>query len=140
MKNEELMIGDWVMVAGTPMRVACIGTNRIGFKDSNGEIFFHDADNVKAIQMSDEILEKNGWERDAQEGLSFNNSEYCYIVERSRFNESEYRIGEYDLILTLKEPNDVIFKSITKVCEVHTFQHALKVLGIKQEICLIETK
>lgn len=73
------MIGDWVSVAGTEMKVACIGTDRIGFEDSRGEIFFHDADNVKAIELYALLLEGNGfvfvenetpaWDEDKSESI-----------------------------------------------------------------------
>lgn len=61
MELKDLMINDWVSVSGTPMQVACIGTTKVGFYDEKGGFFFHDCENVKPIELTAEILKKNGF-------------------------------------------------------------------------------
>ena len=129
MEVNELMVGDWVSVAGTPMKVACIGTNRIGFEDSKGEIFFHDADNVEAIELYTLLLEGNGFilvenETPAWE-LEFRS---CYGVEKVKIDYSGHgsKLFAYD-----EDKSESIELSIRYV---HQLQHALRLMGIDKEI------
>lgn len=131
MNVNELMIGDWVSVAGTEMKVACIGTDRIGFEDSKGEIFFHDADNVKAIELYTLLLEGNGfvfvenetpaWELEFKSYYGVKNVEIDYSGHGSK-------LFAYD-----EDKSESIELSIRYV---HQLQHAIRLLGIDKEIIL----
>ena len=73
MEANELMIGDWVLVNGTPMQIQAIN-------DIDGEIMAsdelycliedraHSEDKVEPISLTPEILEKNGFERRKLDG------------------------------------------------------------------------
>ena len=59
MKATELMIGDWVLMRGTPVQVRAIGFNTIRYSDM---LITEPLDNIEPIPLTPEILEKNGFE------------------------------------------------------------------------------
>lgn len=124
MEANELMIGDWVLINGTPMQIQAIN-------DIDGEIMAgdelycliedraHSEDKVKPIPLTPEILEKNGF------------------VRSSVFVEWKY---ERNGIYMLWKPFPWLQISTNEAevkneCEyVHKLQHALKLCGIDKEI------
>lgn len=93
---EDLMIGDWVSVSGTPMRIVSLFHRLAGFFDEKGEILYHGYNMIEPIPTTDEFLEKNGWEKDVQDGRTFNNSKNYQVVQRGMNDNSVYKIGEWD--------------------------------------------
>lgn len=124
MKKEELMIGDWVTVSGKPMQVASIGATRVGFKDEGGYMFYNLYEEVKPIQTTDEILEKNGAEKSSNDRLYFANKLWerdelsnCWVI--GRMNDA------YD---TPK------FASFLSIRYVHELQHYINLFKIDKEV------
>lgn len=59
MNATDLMIGDWVLMRGTPVQVRAIGVNTIRFSDM---LITEPLENIEPIPLTPEILEKNGFE------------------------------------------------------------------------------
>lgn len=120
MKNEELMIGDWVSVSGTNMQVAALGRTKAGFLDEKSEMFFHEYDNIHPIPLTDEILEKNGFE--------YMIDEYgCWMMGKVELLEREPYNGLFEVEIHISK--ETIFLHY-----VHKLQHALRLCGIERRI------
>ena len=133
MKSTDLMIGDWIMYKSDapenafPIKVDC-------------NIFYNELhkweDRFEAIQLTPEILEKNGlnkcddmeWCRVTHEVWEFGDNFYLYY---DPYYNSFY-IGTY---IGDKNSSDFITDSI-KIEYVHELQHALRLCGIEKEIIL----
>lgn len=121
MKATDLMIGDWVLMRGTPVQVRAIGVNTIRFSDM---LITEPLENIEPIPLTPEILEKN----------------VTHCIEREYMNF--FPIGNKDastiIVYKRKSKQFVLLdKSLTEVCEikyVHELQHALKLFGIEKEV------
>ena len=129
MEVEELMIGDWVTVAGTEMKVACIGTDRIGFEGADGGIFFHDCENVKPIELYALLLEGNGFVLVENETPAWELEVKSYYgVKKVEIDYSEHgsKLFAYDEDKSESVELDMRY--------VHELQHALRIMCIDKEI------
>ena len=117
MKANELMIGDWVLVSNTPLKIAALGTIKAGFMDAKGEMFYQYYDNIEPIPLTAEILEKN-FQKDRMwvDGYTIADSITIYNT-----GEGYWTIGYLELI---------------ELRYVHELQHTLKLCGIDKEIKL----
>lgn len=142
---EDLMVGDWVSVSGTPMRIAVFGTVKAVFLDAKGEIFCHGYDSIEPIPLTKEILVNNGFERI---DTTIGNYALSIYVE-NEYDENDYstrefyRIGTYlaggyfDGMFEIENRKQEEYTSCKRRCKyVHELQHALKLCGINKEIKL----
>ena len=138
---KSLMIGDWVLYEGEPYQIRRLG---IYGMDRDGESYpavcigkptgiglIVKRNEIEPIQLSPEILEKNGWVYNNKDEKFFpqtwvggglmlrdtDNCGYCIVVT-----------SDYDD----EDTNDTPFI----VLYVHELQHALKLCRIKKEIIL----
>ncbi len=149
MKASELQIGDYVNYRGQIIKITSLydkgDSNEVGWSDK--ESVWVNADNVKPIPLTPEILEKNGFIKDENEGA--NGTTYHTLIPTG------YEANSYTIQITLyKEPicgvsvllkiwgwvppyqagtNDIHLCSANYV---HELQHALKLCGIEKEITL----
>lgn len=103
------MLGDIVSVSGRPIHVTLAVLNNW-------------SDNIKPIQLTHEILEKNGF--------GGNKPKVKLILEDTR--ELLYNI--YEKELTIYWNSQVVFRS--PCAYAHQLQHALKLCGIDKEIII----
>ena len=61
MELKNLMIGDWVMVNNSPRKIYSINEHGV-FTDKGTS--YYSAEEIEAIPITPEILEKNGWQLD----------------------------------------------------------------------------
>lgn len=127
MKANELMIGDWVLINGTPMQIQAIN-------DIDGEIMagdelycliedrVHSEDKIETIPLTKEILEKNGFTKSN------------VFVEWKYEEEGIYILWKPFPFLKIETENVQLNLS---GCEyVHELQHSFKDCGIEKEIVL----
>lgn len=129
MEAKDLMVGDWVIVSGMEMKVACIGTDRIGFEGADGGIFFHDCENVKPIELYALLLEGNGFvlvenETPAWE-LEFKS---FYGVKKVEIDYSEHGSKLFAYDEDKSESIELIIRYV------HQLQHALRLMEIDKDI------
>lgn len=131
----KLMVGDWVKTNPSCGKLACgIKSNiamvsEIGFSNSDGMYVsfvsikgrYYD-DELEPIQLTKDILEKNGFEK---------NRDYGYYIGQSN---SGYHIYFDNNYLYIQAGYDIIEFAW---CEyVHELQHALELCGIEKKIVL----
>lgn len=131
MRQEELMIGDYVQVNGEACKVISISYFDIGISDSKEDFYNEHIDNIKPIPLTPEILDKNGFEYyDNPVKVLMTNTINGHYVE-IRLDRKEMAIWyDYD------ENNDGVYSDCLFPLPywLHDFQHALRLCGIDKEI------
>ena len=129
MKAEDLMIGDWVNLYGSPIKINIDDLCTID-RDETYDKGVH----CKPIPLTSEILEKNCYSynetRDAWELIPNNGFGICKDEDDNCFY---FCLGIFD---AFNSYSDITYHYITKVEYVHELQHSLKLCGIKKEIIL----
>ena len=134
MKANELMIGDYVNYRGQIIKVTSLydkgGSNEVGWSDK--ECIWVNADNVEPIPLTNEILEKNGFEKSWQGNYEFFDDDENLNIDFFP-KSTNYTNGAYDYIdiergcLTIDE---------MPIAFVHELQHVLILCESKKEIVL----
>ena len=118
------MIGDFVMIDGTPQKIEQITKKKVGYHLFNKcKMNYARLCEIEPIQISKEILEKNGFK---QYGLS----PVYGICDTNSYNNST---------IDIKSGESVIRGEDSTICKqqmlyVHELQHALRLCGIDKEI------
>lgn len=127
MDRTELMCGNWVSTPKGVYRVDSIQENDvIGTDYNNGEGIdsMFDAEKVNPVPLTDEILERNGFEKVQNlRVLQWNNEVYPSMIF-VEYNPVNHCLFVNDMML----PKPVVF--------VHELQIALHICGIKKAIIL----
>ena len=127
MKATELRIGDWVAFADLPVKVKEVKQDGVCvdlscFDNSKGEQGYAAFEDLSPTPLTKEILEKNGWRKDADATLWVLGylGLYWFMVD-----------GYYELCYA-----DGCMKPIaqTRVEYVHQLQHLLWALGIGDDL------
>lgn len=153
MKASGLMIGDWVLVNGTPIQIQAVN-------DIDGEIMagdelycliedrVHSEDKIEPIPLTAEILEKNGFEEikwnefgeESSEGKPTNIFR-CELETKCLMIKVEVGIYKPNFII-IPVPDDCGGEvEIANICKIdgsdimlHELQHALRLCGIEKTI------
>lgn len=148
MKANELMIGDWVLINGTPRKIQAIdGVDDEIMADDElytlAEDRYHSEDKVEGVPLTSEILENNGFIEDNTNGLQ---STYHLLVPAG-IEKNIYTVQ----VTFYKKPIcgvSTLFKCwgpyregvndihLCNLHYVHEMQHALRLCGIEHEIIL----
>ena len=125
MKKEDLMIGDWVKIQTCEDDEPMYSQVEQLWECEIDADFQTDYENIHPIELTKEILYKNGFDGDG-----------CLWINVGNEKTLEYYPFEHRLILWYgKGKNqEILFKC--QCFYVHEFQHALKMCGIKKEIVL----
>lgn len=136
MKVNELMIGDWVKIKNlkNPIRqITCIDERlgKVDFLDDK-ELIITSIDNVLPIPLTEEILEKNGFEED---DYFF---KYIFYFDNRRVKSSSIEVVPQDGNWNEIEMNIYSGKAdiSSSVEYVHELQHALRLCGVDKEITI----
>lgn len=134
MKEQDIMLGDWVKCEGKPYRITQIGDILDMANDEKSWLAY--PEEVSPIPLTLEILEKNGFENDFYEEESVAD----YHAIRLEGYTLKYKIGQIDGYLVTwcnggvnvtTDYNGCVQKDISFV---HELQHALRLCGIEKEI------
>ena len=131
MKHNELTLGDWVRIGnGEPTKVTELAHDYVRVAGMfSDQAYGH----VEPIEITPEILEKNGFTKEP-----FVSFEHYYC----NYNESHIRAfkfyGEDDVYVDAIEPHmpSAPFISCARFKYVHELQHALRLCKIDKEIKL----
>lgn len=131
MEAKKLMIGDWVSVSGTPMRIAALGTVKAGFLDGKGEMFYHGYDSIDQIPLTAELLAMNKFKHRGDNHLTYDYG-YCYYIEVINC----YCGSDDEVTVNIKagDYSDFMTELSIRVRYVHELQHALRLCETKKEI------
>lgn len=118
--SKDLMVGDWVMFNDKPCQVKGLQSDDSAFLVGYKSMYY--LIDVEPIPLTPEILEKNGFERDRNDGYA--------ILRLEDNSEFFYYFHEYKLTKFYK--SEIIFRC--QCVYAHELQHALKLCGIDKEI------
>lgn len=127
MKANELMIGDWVLFSGKPKRVESIfvsdnGVEQIYVFGNTSQVSTINA-YIQPIPLTEEILEKNGFEYD-DTNIGWGLGTHDFMIE----------LGH----IPFEEDEDYLFVWVAdkraRLDYVHELQHALRLCRIDKEI------
>lgn len=111
MRNNELMVGDWVFYGEKPVRILQLSEGK-------------DYKEIHPIPLTPEILEKNGFSQDPLNG-------HVFIFHEKSGEVIYYEYGpKYGLTID----NQLATIQDLKIKHVHELQQALRLCGIKKEI------
>ena len=139
MKANELMIGDWVRCTDQkPFKIEQIdGVEEQGYGDDG---FYVDTGDLQPIPLTEEILEKNGFEELMSEGWE-SAAKFGRIPEPT--GVWQYSFGQFDSVSYLPKRSFLRVKfmegstaDIANIKYVHELQHALRLCLIDKEITL----
>lgn len=152
MKATELMIGDWVLINGTPRKIQAVdGVDDEIMADDElyalAEDRYHSEDRVEGVPITPEILEKNGFKIVHGFGYSESYPTYGWGYHKGLRNYASVDVTFYDEPIggvsrlvkmeTASKKDDGINSIHSCDIEfVHELQHALKHCGINKEISL----
>lgn len=124
MKAKELMIGDWVQVAGTPTQIRVIDAQDETITYNNGRFgsLKEVTEYLQHIPLTPEILKQNGWKK-------CNGDLYAFMTETAAPLCMEWNDSNKALFI-----NDGLVPN--PICNIHQLQHALRLCGIEKEITL----
>lgn len=77
-RADQLQIGDYVLVSGTPRRVESITKKKIGYHinpQTNKRLYYARLRDVEPIEITGEMLEKNGFDKKGMRTIYFLDSE-----------------------------------------------------------------
>jgi hypothetical protein len=145
MKAEDLMIGDWVhsistihnvsfpdngviqdegyTTIHTPIKITTVSENCVSYYSNKLELYITlSSEDIEPIPLTPEILEKNGFGCDRNDGYA--------ILRLEDNSELLYYFHEYKLTRFYK--SEIIFRC--QCVYAHQLQRALKLCGIDKEI------
>lgn len=132
MKANKLMIGDYVIRKNVPKEILIVDTidsiRDIVYLDLDGLGITEKLENIKPIPLTAEILEKNGFIKQAYDG-------WLISVDNGR-GQIEYRKDYFNGLLRIDYNKKPFSKLMIKVKYVHELQHALRLCNINKEIIL----
>lgn len=128
MEANELMIGDWVLLADGPARVISIAQDGIYFEDKFGKGACP-FDKIRPIPLTVEILEKNGFEKISLKSgrVVYSLADDYYDLEAEEITDSIWRIEYFNVEASFPSCRDL-------VGFVHEIQHFLNSHIIEKEI------
>ena len=124
MKVCELMVGDLVSHDGKVIRVDAVHKRKIGYHKTNDKLTWLFDGQFQPIQLTPEILEKNGFEGIKEGRFPSLRNYYNDIIFQLEGIKEE---GNYKILY--------IFKNIP-ILYVHELQHALRLCRVDKEIVL----
>ena len=127
METKDLMINDLVNFNGANVKIISIGLfNQVEIMDSNNDVYSVFAKDLVPIPPTAEILEKNGFVKQAYD--------WWLISENNGRRHIEYRTDYFDGLLLINYTEEPFSKLSIKVKYLHELQHALRLCGIDKNI------
>lgn len=127
------MIGDWVLVDGTPRKVEAITKKKIGYHREENEprLYYARLRDVEPIEINDYVLRISGFCLDEKEKTVF-----------ARFENDKLKVEIVLFKNANEDPQVIIINKDTLFCYVggtryiHEFQHLFRPCGVNFEVKL----
>lgn len=137
----QLMIGDWVLVDGTPRKVEAITKKKIGYhrKENEPRLYYARIHDVELIPLDEELVLKLGFtKRDASD---LNDDYYIHAMYDIRIGEEPFLNNEYGLTefeeggyFTFAANN--CYWTTMPIIYLHTLQHCFRLCGVNFDVKL----
>lgn len=121
MKATELKLGDWVSFKGKPFQIFSIAREVVWYDEGTSHVMIKD---VEPIKLTEEILEKNGWQKVRINPFYTSYFEYKFVHEEKPTFYKKMQDTAIYLDFFKREP----------IPFVHQLQHILWALGIDDNL------
>ena len=120
MKANELKIGDYVSYKGKPAKIHALDSPCI-YVDADGEIWgtLEDDGDISPMPLTEEILEKNGWEKGDVQWILFN-----LVIQYNKVDDN----------FTIYVYQNEEYNYLTEIEYIHELQHILWALGMDDDL------
>ena len=140
-RGYQLMIGDWVLVDGTPRKVEAITKKKIGYhrKENEPRLYYARLRDVEPISIDEELVLKIGFtKRDASD---LKDDYYIHAIYDIRIGEEPFLNNEYGLTefeeggyFTFAANN--CYWTTMPIIYLHTLQHCFRLCGVNFDVKL----
>lgn len=147
-RYESIMIGDWVLVEGTPRKVEAITKKKIGYhrKENEPRLYYARLHDVEPIELTEDLLYKIGFWKEPKNEKIFSCADsidevYSWEAGYIMGTPPKIRISSH-IKFVVGEGNVTIDQLVSSAsCYVyakylHELQHAFKLCGIYFEVKL----
>ena len=141
-KATKLQIGDYVLVSGTPCRVEFITKNKIGYRfnpKTDKRLYYARLRDVEPIEITGEMLEKNGFDKKGMRIIYFLDSEHGDNFQAVIRYDMQFKIVNVIRQKLIKSKDATLDDFATERSAfveslyIHQLQQACRMCGIKME-------
>lgn len=139
-RADQLQIGDYVLVSGTPRRVESITKNKIGYHfnpQTDKRLYYARLHDVEPIEITEEMLEKNGFDKKGMRTIYFLDSELVDNFQAVIRFDMQFKIVKV-IRQKLIKPKEVTLddfaterSAFVESLYFHQLQQACRICGIK---------
>ena len=140
-RGDQLMIGDWVLIDGTPRKVEAITKKKIGYhrKENEPRLYYARLRDVEPIPLDEELVLNLGFtKRDASD---LKDDYYIHAIYDIRIGEEPFFNNEYGLT-EFEEGGYFTFAAnnchwtTMPIIYLHTLQHCFRLCGVNFDVKL----
>ena len=139
-RADQLQIGDYVLVSGTPRRVESITKKKIGYHinpQTDKRLYYARLHDVKPIEITGEMLEQNGFDKRGLRTIYFREEELPDSYMWRITLDFQFKVVNAERCMHII-PKDATYNDLTTERNVftesfylHDLQHACRICGIK---------
>lgn len=140
-KYSELMIGDWVLVDGTPRKVEAITKKKIGYhrKENEPRLYYARLHDVEPIPLDEKLVLKLGFtKRDVSDLIEdyYIHAMYDIRIGEDPFFNNEYGLTEFEEGGYFTFAANNCYWTTMPITFLHTLQHCFRLCGVNFEVKL----
>lgn len=140
-KYSELMIGDWVLVDGTPRKVEAITKKKIGYhrKENEPRLYYAMLRDVESIPLDEALVLKLGFTKRHFPYLT--DYDYIHAMYDIRIGEdplfnNEYALAEFEEGGYFTFAANNCYWTTMPIIYLHTLQHCFRLCGVNFDVKL----
>ena len=140
-RGDQLMIGDWVLVDGTPRKVEAITKKKIGYhrKEKEPRLYYARLRDVEPIPLDENLVLKLGFtKRDASDLMDDYSIHAMYDIRISEepFFNNEYGLTEFEEGGYFTFAANNCYWTTMPIIYLHTIQHCFRLCGVNFDVKL----
>ena len=140
-RGYQLMIGDWVLVDGTPRKVEAITKKKIGYhrKENEPRLYYSMLRDVEPIPLDEALVLKLGFtKRDASDLMDDYSIHAMYDIRISEepFLNNEYGLTEFEEGGYFTFAANNCYWTTMPIIYLHTLQHCFRLCGVNFDVKL----
>lgn len=140
-RGDQLMIGDWVLVDGTPRKVEAITKKKIGYhrKENEPRLYYARLHDVEPIPLDEKLVLKLGFtKRDVSDLMDdyYIHAMYDIRIGEEPFFNNEYGLTEFEEGGYFTFASNNCYWTTMPITHLHTLQHCYRLCGVNFDVKL----
>ena len=137
----QLMIGDWVLVGGTPCKVEAITKKKIGYhrKEQEPRLYYARLHDVEPIPLDEKLVLKLGFTKRDTSCLMddyFTHAIYDIQIGEAPLFNNEYILTEFEEGGYFTFAANNCYWTTMPIIHLHTLQHCFRLCGVNFDVKL----